>query len=151
MSRYERFSWIATALIMGAWIALTILFWNGASLADLGTRQMAISLGIVLAAATVGLALAATTLWSKHSRAREPLDEREISIDNRAEKYSYRILDGCISTLIVAILWETAYGPNLIGNFSLLKPEGLIFALASILIIAALTRFITAAIASKLS
>ncbi|HAT85993.1 hypothetical protein [Cohaesibacter gelatinilyticus] len=151
MSRYERFSWTATALLLSAWAALTIQFWNGNNLAELETRQMAISLGLILAAATIGLVLASTTLWSKKTKARDPLDEREISIENRAEKYSYYVLDGCISTLIVAILWETAYGPNLIGNFSLLKPEGLIFALASILIIAALTRFITAAIASKLS
>ncbi|PCH80169.1 MAG: hypothetical protein COB90_09335 [Hyphomicrobiales bacterium] len=146
MSRYEKMSWAGLAIIFAIWCFAS---WKLTGVMTPG--DMAWLLCGMLVAVATGLGAAHIYFWSKAADSQSDLDEREQFIEDRAEKYSYRVLDGFISLLIAAAVWEAAYGPWFNGSFSLYTPTGLVLALVSVLGFSGLVRFVTGIVSSRLS
>ncbi|WP_114010647.1 hypothetical protein [Cohaesibacter intestini] len=141
MSHFQRFNLIAASLTLGVLSVLVWQFWDGFAWSDISAKHMMITVLLLTIVYSAALAAAATTLWSKTSRARNPLDEREQAIEANAEKIGYRALDLMITLLVFAIVLETLYAPDFFGPLSLLNPVGLVFTLTTMVAISYLTRF----------
>jgi hypothetical protein len=146
MASFSTFQLRGAAAIAVAYVAFVVVMTDGFSLA----RHSAAELAVLVVGLVVMVGVAFALLWARQMHRdgmRTVADEREEQVEAVAERVGYRVLDGALLLLMLLVLSDAAWG--WLGSFALTRPEGLVFALVSVSVSAALGRFLAGYAAAR--
>lgn len=147
MSQYSKLMlWAAIALIL-THIGFYISISDGLSLGERSPLFMAVAVLGFLGSVAFIIFL---QQWISRPEARPFPDEREKAVDIRSEQVGGRILEGGVFAVIALTIYEASAEPGSFGSYSLTRPEGLLFALVTVISIAGLARFVVALVRDRL-
>ncbi len=146
MASFSTFQLRGAATIAAAYLAFVVVMTEGSSLSQHSASELAaLVVGLVV---MVGVAFAVLWVRQMHQDGgRKTADEREEQIEAVAERVGYRVLDGALFLLMLLVLSDAAWG--WLGSFALTRPEGLVFALVTASVSAALGRFLAGYAAAR--
>ncbi len=141
MSHYSKTMLGAAIAVELAYIGFFILMTDGLSLGARSPTFMAFSvLGFLAAVAVV---VFGQQMISKPPGHAFP-DEREEMLEAKSEQSGARILEGGVLAVAALAIYQAAAAPDSLGSYSLTRPEGVVFAMVTIISIAAVGRMLLA-------
>lgn len=141
MSSYQKLMATAIAAVALSFIGFAIIILRQPS--DVPMPSSTMTMIIIGYIAFVFCVIFAQQRFAK-SPSRDFPDEREADLDVKSEQIGYRTLEAGVFILIALTLLGSSNNFAEWGRFSLMRPEGLIFALMSIVTFAGLARLISA-------
>jgi len=149
MSRYQKFSLGLTAILSVSYLIFFMRMTDGLVLGDRTAGSMGWLLVLLMVSLTISAMILWVVVWSRKQGKDLVPDEREHQIETRSESRAYWAMEVGVTVLILLAIGHAAYGENWLGSYSLMRAEGLVFALVSVTALAGIVRAIFAFFAGR--
>lgn len=149
MSRYQKFSLGLTLILSVTYLVFFLRMTDGLVLADHTASSMAWLLILLIVFLAICAIIWWIIVWSEKNGKDLVPDEREFQIEIRSESSAYWTMEIGISVVVAFAIAHAAYGETWLGSYSLMRPEGLVFALVSVIALAGIVRALFAFVAGR--